>query len=107
MDHGHGGLVEAEFEELDFAKDALSRVSIIAAALGARQKSCVAGCLAAKLWIARKALDSANSSQLPRLQKRLPKLVNDLERVCAVQHVLPCVVDDQAYLPLTASWPGP
>ena len=78
------GAPDAEFDELDFAKDALSRISIVAADLAARQKSCVAGCLAAKLWIARKSVDSADASQLPRLQRRLPKLIDDLERVCAV-----------------------
>jgi hypothetical protein len=88
MDHAYDALVEAEFDKLDFAKDALSRISVIAVTIGARQKSCVAGCLAAQLWIARKALDSANSNQLPRLQKRVPKLLDDLERVCAVQPIL-------------------
>lgn len=85
MGRGPGSSVQTEFDELDFAKDALSRVSIIAADVGARKKSCVAGRLAAQLWIARIALDSADSSQLSRLQKRLPKLMDDLERVCAVR----------------------
>ncbi|KAF7543160.1 hypothetical protein G7Z17_g10966 [Cylindrodendrum hubeiense] len=64
----------------DFAKDALSRVSQIAVELGARKKLCVAGCLAAELLIARKALDSADVAQLPKLQRRVPKLLKDLER---------------------------
>ncbi|KAF5662958.1 peptidase S8 subtilisin kexin sedolisin [Fusarium heterosporum] len=75
--------VQEELQELDFAKDALCRVSIIAADLGARQKLCEAGCLAAKLWIAKRALDTADSNQFRRLQKRLPKLLDDLERLCA------------------------
>lgn len=77
--------VYTEFEELDFAKDALLRVSILAADVGAQQKSCVAGCLAAKLLIARRALETADATELPRIQRRLPKLLVDLERVCAVR----------------------
>ena len=80
--HGQG---PGEGEELfDFAKDALSRVSHIAVDLGARKKLCVAGCLAAELLIAKKALDSADAAHMPRLQRRVPKLLDDLDRVCAV-----------------------
>ncbi|KAK9777055.1 putative Peptidase S8/S53 domain-containing protein [Seiridium cardinale] len=57
----YGKATVAELDEIDFARDALSRISIIAADLGARKKSCVAGCLAAKLWIARKSLDSSDA----------------------------------------------
>lgn len=71
-------------DPLDFAKEALSRVSQIAVDLGARKKLCFAGCLAAELLIARKALDAADASQLPKLQRRVPKLLDDLERVCVV-----------------------
>jgi hypothetical protein len=80
--------VYTDFEELDFAKDALIRVSIIAADIGAQQKSCVAGCLAAKLLIARRALETADATELPRIQRRLPKLLDDLERVCAIRCTL-------------------
>ncbi|KAF6795401.1 putative subtilisin [Colletotrichum sojae] len=69
-------------DPLDFAKEALSRVSQIAVDLGARKKLCFAGCLAAELLIARKALEAADVSQLPKLQRRVPKLLDDLERVC-------------------------
>ncbi|GJC88682.1 hypothetical protein ColLi_11520 [Colletotrichum liriopes] len=67
-------------ESFDFAKDALSRVSQIAVDLGARKKLGVAGCLAAELLIARKTLDSADARHLPKLQRRVPKLLKDLER---------------------------
>lgn len=77
-----------EFDELDVAKDALSRISSVAADVGARQKLPVAGCLAAKLCIAKKTLDSADAGQLLRVQRRLPKLIEDLERVCTVFLIL-------------------
>ena len=80
--HGQG-LGEGE-ELFDFAKDALSRVSQIAGNLGATKKLCVAGCLAAQLHMAKRALDSADAGQIPRLQRRVPKLLDDLESVCAV-----------------------
>ncbi|GKT51078.1 uncharacterized protein ColSpa_11259 [Colletotrichum spaethianum] len=66
-------------DPFDFAKDALSRVSQIAVDLGARKKLCVAGCLAAELLIARKTMVSAGGTQLPKLQRRAPKLLKDLE----------------------------
>lgn len=78
-------MVIAEVEETKFAIEALSKVSIIGAKLGARKKSCVVGCLAAKLWIAKRSLESADADQLARLRKRIPKLLDDLERVCAVR----------------------
>lgn len=71
-------------DTLDFAKDALLRVSAIAVDVGARNKSSAAGCLGASLWITKKTLDSADLTQFPQLQRRLPKLLKDLERVCAV-----------------------
>ncbi|KAL0943204.1 putative subtilisin [Colletotrichum truncatum] len=67
----------------DFAKEVLSHVSQIAVDLGARKKLCFAGCLAAELLIARKALDSTDIAHLPKLQRRVPKLLKDLDRVCA------------------------
>lgn len=73
--------------DLEFAKDALSRVSTIAGNFAARNGSCLAGGLAAELFIAHRALVIADAGQLPQLQKRLPKLINDLERVCAVQRI--------------------
>lgn len=78
------GAAGDELDEADFAREALFRVSVIAAALGARNKSCIIGCLAAKLWIANKSLESADEGQLARLRKRVPKLLDDLERVIAV-----------------------
>lgn len=45
---------------------------------------CSAGCLAANLLIAKSALDAAGVHQLPKLQRRLPKLLDDLEYVCSV-----------------------
>lgn len=78
------GIEGDDSELLEFSKQALSRVSQIAVDLGARKKLCVAGCLAAELLIAKKALDAADANQLPRLQRRIPKLLEDLERVCAV-----------------------
>lgn len=79
-----GANTTTELDSLDFAKEALSRVSQIAGELGARNKICFAGCLAARLLIARKALDSADASQMPKLERRIPKLMDDLERVCMV-----------------------
>ncbi|KFG78255.1 hypothetical protein MANI_020298 [Metarhizium anisopliae] len=90
-----------EFDELDVAKDALSRISSVAADVGARQKLPVAGCLAAKLCIAKKTLDSADAGQLLRVQRRLPKLIEDLERWAdppeAKRSVLPSVVRPKSY----------
>ncbi|PKK48405.1 hypothetical protein CI102_8124 [Trichoderma harzianum] len=68
---------------LDFAKDALTKAAMIAADLAARNKMCSAGCLAANLLIAKSALDAAGVHQLPKLQRRLPKLLDDLEYVCS------------------------
>ncbi|KAL6904706.1 hypothetical protein GGI43DRAFT_397898 [Trichoderma evansii] len=77
--------------DLDFAKDALCRVSIIAAEFGLRNKMYIAGHLAGELFLAYSVLDIADATQLPRLQRRLPKLIRDLERVCA----WPFAIDSQ------------
>ncbi|KAK2590082.1 hypothetical protein QQS21_012243 [Conoideocrella luteorostrata] len=68
---------------LDFAKDALAKTAMIAADLAARNKVCAAGCLAANLLIAKSVLNAAGVHQLPKLQRRLPKLLDDLEYVCS------------------------
>lgn len=72
-----------DLELLEFAKDALAKAAILAAEVAARKKVCAAGCLAANLWIAKSALDSAGANQLPKRQRRLPKLLDDLEYVCS------------------------
>ncbi|EQB47942.1 hypothetical protein CGLO_12881 [Colletotrichum gloeosporioides Cg-14] len=64
----------------DFAKAALSRVSSTALNLALQRRSSVAGRLATELYIARQALGSIDSS---KLQRRVPKLLSDLERICA------------------------
>jgi hypothetical protein len=73
---------------LEFAKDAFSRVSLIAADLGASKKNCLAGCLAAQLWIAQRSLAFPGPKQLEFFHKRGPKLLGDLERVCMVLETL-------------------
>ncbi len=75
-------------DSVEFAKTALCRVSNIAGDVGARHKSCVAGCLAAKLWIAAKALDTPDPNEQRRIQRRLPKLLADLNSVCSVRDLL-------------------
>lgn len=73
--------------DLLFAIDALRRVSTIAADFGVRNKSWTAGRLAGELFLTSSALDIADDSQLPQLQRHLPELIDDLERVCTVQLV--------------------
>ncbi|KAI8269269.1 putative subtilisin [Colletotrichum sp. SAR11_239] len=70
-------------DQLDFAKYALSLVSHIAVSIGADHKLCAAGGLAAKLYVARKNIEAADLAQSPEVQRRIPKLLRDLERVCA------------------------
>ncbi|ETS74204.1 hypothetical protein PFICI_14070 [Pestalotiopsis fici W106-1] len=72
----------AEVEEIEFAKKALSRVANIGAELGRRMRSSVAGSLGARLLVAKASLDCADAEELVRLQRRIPKLLNDLERIC-------------------------
>ncbi|KAK2053264.1 hypothetical protein LY76DRAFT_597957 [Colletotrichum caudatum] len=64
----------------DFAKAALLQVSEIALDLALERKSCVAGRLGTELHIAWRALGSTDTASL---QKRIRKLLKDLERVCA------------------------
>lgn len=78
-----------EDDFLEFSKQALSRVSEIAVALGARDKLCIAGCLAAELLIARKAIETTDPNLMPKLHRRIPKLLEDLERVCTVRNTCP------------------
>ena len=72
---------------LDFSKDALGKAAEIAADIAAKSKVCAAGCLAANLLIAKSVLDVAGARQLAKVQRRLPKLMDDLEYVCMVSRV--------------------
>ncbi|KAL6822099.1 hypothetical protein J3E69DRAFT_382661 [Trichoderma sp. SZMC 28015] len=69
--------------DLDFAKEALGQVSNIAANLGIQEKLFDAGRIAAELYLAFETLNVADASQAVQLQQHLPKLIHDLERVCA------------------------
>lgn len=69
---------------VDFSKNALGRLASLTANLAAQKRSGVAGSLAASLCIAMKSVESADVSRLPKLQRRLPGLIKDLERICAV-----------------------
>ncbi|KAJ5003412.1 putative subtilisin [Colletotrichum sp. SAR 10_66] len=64
----------------DFAKIVMSRVSVAALDLALQKRSIVAGRLATELYIAREALGSTEN---PKVQRRVPKLLSDLERICA------------------------
>ncbi|KAI8189046.1 putative subtilisin [Colletotrichum sp. SAR 10_75] len=64
----------------DFAEAALTHVSNIAGELANEKISSVAGSLAAELHI---ALFVVRSTADPKLQSRIPRLLKDLERVCA------------------------
>lgn len=68
-------------DRYDFAEAALSQVFGIALELARERSSCVAGRLAAQLHIVRGVVGSAAD---PKLHSRIPKLLKDLERVCAV-----------------------
>ncbi|KID85048.1 subtilisin [Metarhizium guizhouense ARSEF 977] len=68
---------------LDFAKNMLAKAVIIATDLATRNKECAAGCLTANWFIAKTALDAAGVHQLPKLQRRLPKMLDDLEYICS------------------------
>ncbi|KAL7789840.1 hypothetical protein V8C37DRAFT_385885 [Trichoderma ceciliae] len=77
--------------DLDFVQGALRQTITIAGDLAAKDKLSVAGYLAADLFLALTAINVADASQIIRLQRRLPKLMDDLERVC----VWPNVTDTQ------------
>ena len=80
----HRGSAEHLDEDLAFAIEVLNRVCMIAADLGARRKLGEAGCLAAQLFITKLALEEADERQLAKLQRRLARLMDDLEEVCMV-----------------------
>lgn len=71
--------------DLDFAKEALHQVTNIAAVLGVQKKLCHAGRMAAELCLTLKALDITDESQAAQLQQRFPRLIHDVERLCAVR----------------------
>ncbi|KAK8004773.1 subtilisin-like protein [Apiospora arundinis] len=75
-------IVPAGDEALEFAQDALGRVSMLAADIGFKERSATAGCLAAELWIAKKAIESVDGAHSTKLERRSLKLMRHLERIC-------------------------
>ncbi|WYZ37657.1 hypothetical protein EsH8_II_001163 [Colletotrichum jinshuiense] len=69
-------------DDLDFAEDALDRVSKIAMELAVRKLLSDVGRLGAELLLCKIALCSARAAQSAQLQQKVPKLLRDLERVC-------------------------
>ncbi|KAK8071439.1 subtilisin-like protein [Apiospora hydei] len=78
----NGIIIPDDKEPLDFAHAALGRMSMLAADIGFREKSATAGCLAAELWIAKKAIESVEAAHSEKLERRSFKLMRQLERIC-------------------------